>query len=232
MDYDEDWVDARTRELLADLEHRYGRGFDRDGAADLVRAYLVCRGTGANWPWSEEDREALGSGAAMALLGKEYRPPSPTSRYAASVNLPVALNAAVGLCIAAVDWQRRHTEVPDAEHLREILANLVEWLYSISETSLDLADASKPAAHPRVENVGIVANRVYEVAVDKDDDADVVVIEARHASRSADLLALTAANLETDYQSLSEQDEWMSSAAVCAGLSTSVDELRRATGAG
>jgi len=213
MNYDEDWVDARTRDLLADLEQSYGRRFDWDRAGDLVRAFVVYRDADADEPWSKEDREALASGGAMALLGKEYRPPSPTSRYGAPVNVAVAFNAAVGLGIAALDWQRHHTEVPDAEGLREILTSLMEWLYPISDTCTDLADAAKAAAHP------------------EGDDADVVVIEARHAFRSAEMLARTAEHLERDYLAQSEQADWTSSAAVCAGLSTSVDELRRATGA-
>lgn len=232
MHYDEDWVDARTRDLLYDLEHSYGRRFDQDGARDMVRAYLAFRGADADPRWSDDDREALASGAAMTLLGKEYRPPSPMSSYGAPVDLAVALNAVVGLAIAAVDWQRHHTEVPDAVELLEILEMFVEWLYPIADTCFDLADAAKSAERPDDENQHVVAEDAGTVVVVVEgDDIDVVVIEARHAFRSAELLAHAAAHLEDDYLSLSDQDAWTNSAAVCAGLSTSVDELRRATGA-
>lgn len=231
MHYDEDWVEARTRDLLEDLQQAYGRRFDWDSAANLVRVYLVFCGTEANRSWSDKDREALASGAAMTLLGTQYLPPSPTSTYGAPVDLAAALNAAVGLCIAALDWQCHHTEVPDADYLREILVTLVEWLYPISDTCLDLADTAKAAPHPAGETLDVDANRADSIAVEEGDDTDVVVIEARHATRSAEMLARTAAHLEGDYLSLPEHAAWTSTAALCAGLSISVDELRRATGA-
>jgi hypothetical protein len=96
---------------------------------------------------------------------------------------------------------------------------------------LHLADAAKAAAQLQGENLDVVANRAAPVALDEDDDADVVVIEARHASRSAEMLARAAAHLEDDYLSQSEYASWTRSVAVCAALSSSVDDRRRATGA-
>ena len=58
-----------------------------------------------------------------------------------------------------MDRQRHHTEVPDVESLRQILATLVEWLYAISDTCMDLADAAKAAAQPQVESPDVVASR-------------------------------------------------------------------------
>jgi hypothetical protein len=230
MGRDEDWVEARTGDLLSDLEQSYGRRFDQDRARDLVRAFLVVRGD-TELPWSEEDRDALASGAAMALLGTEYRPPSPTSTYAAPVDLAVAFNALLGLGLAAAHWQRQNPDVPDAEYLRELLASLVEWLFPISETCLDLATAAKPAARSHDKDAEEGAGRADAVVVGEGDEADLVVIEARQAFRSSELLARAAAHLERDYLDQAEQAAWTSSAAMCACLSTSADDLRRATGA-
>ena len=52
---------------------------------ELVTAYLGLRGS--TEALSEEDRFSLLNGAAMALLGDEYRPPSPTSEFSAPVDL-------------------------------------------------------------------------------------------------------------------------------------------------
>jgi hypothetical protein len=70
------WIDARTIEMLEDLEQHWGGRFDEARVRELVTAYLGLRGS--TEPLSEEDRFSLLNGAAMALLGDEYRPPSPT----------------------------------------------------------------------------------------------------------------------------------------------------------
>jgi hypothetical protein len=80
-----------------------------------VTAFLTLRGSTA--AMTEEDRFALLSGSAMALLGDDYRPPSQTSEFTAPVNLNAGFNALASLNIAACDWYRHHAEVPDAEDL-------------------------------------------------------------------------------------------------------------------
>lgn len=231
MNYDENWVEARNRELLEDLEQSYPRRFDQAKARRLVEAYLLYRGAEAGQSWSKDDRDALASGAAMALLGKAYRPPSPTGTYGAPVDLTVAFNAVLGLGIAAADWQRHHTDIPDSEDLREILASLVVWLYPISETCMDMADAARSAATRTMMEPDVLADPAGPVEPEDVDDIDVVVVEAKHAFRSAELIAHAAAHIESDYLSEPEYDAWTNSAAVCAGLYTSVEDLRRATGA-
>jgi len=75
------WIDARTIKLLEDLEEHWGGGFDEARFRELVTAYLGLRGS--TEALSAEDRFSLLNGAAMALLGDEYRPPSPTSEFSA-----------------------------------------------------------------------------------------------------------------------------------------------------
>jgi hypothetical protein len=106
-----------------------------------------------------------------------------------------------------------------------------EWLYPISGTCLDLAHTAKKTASA-AEEVAVEAKRTDPNAGAQGQDADVIVIEARQAFRSAELLARAAAHHERDYPNQADQDHWTTSAPMCACLSPSTADLQPATGAG
>ena len=208
------WIDARTIELLEDLEEHWGgRRFDESRVREQVTAFLRLRGSTA--AMSEEDRLALLSGAAMALLGDDYRPPSPTSEFTAPVDLNAGFNALASLNIAAMDWYRHHAELPDAEGLQATLVQFHTWIEAVADTCFELAD--------RLER---------RIASERGEFDDSVLVTAQVATTSADLLDSVADRAEREYLDTDgSDDQWAAVAAVCATLRTSVDDLRRATGA-
>jgi len=208
------WIDARTLELLEDLEEHWGgRRFEEARVRELVTAWLELRGS--TEALSEEDRLALLSGAAMALLGDQYRPPSPTSEFSAPVNLNAGFNALASLSIAALDWHRHHAEVPDAEGLQTTLVQLHTWVDTLAETCFELVEQLE-----------------RRIASEQGEFDDSVPVTAQVATTSADLLEAVADRAEREYLDTDgSEDQWAAAAAVCAGLRTSVDDLRQATGA-
>jgi len=199
--------------LLVDLDEHWGGGFDQARVRELVTAYLVLRGS--TEALSQEDRFSLLNGAAMALLGEEYRPPSPTSEFSAPVDLIAGFNALASLSIAACDWQRHHPGVPDSDDLQTTLVQLHTWIDAIADTCFDLAE--------RLER---------RIATEQDEFDDSVLVTAQVATTSADLLESVADRAEREYLDADgSEDQWATAAAVCAGLRTSVDDLRQATGA-
>ena len=164
---------------------------------------------------SEEDRFALLSGSAMALLGDDYRPPSPTSEFTALVDLNAGFNTLASLNIAACDWYRHHAEFPDAEDLEATLLQAHTWIEALADTCCELADQLE-----------------RRIASEQGEFDDSVLITAQVATTCADLLASVADRAEREYlEADGSDDEWAAVAAVCATLRTSVDDLRRATGA-
>jgi len=208
------WIDARTIDLLEDLEEYWGgRHFAESRVRDLVTAFLVLRRSTA--AMSEEDRFALLSGAAMALLGDDYRPPSPTSELTAPVDLNAGYNALASLNIAACDWYRHHAEFPDAEGLQATLVQLHTWIEALADTCFELAEQFE-----------------RRIASEQGEFDDSVLVAAQVAMTGADLLDSVADRAEREYLVTDgSADQWAAVAAVCAGLRTSVDDLRRATGA-
>ena len=207
------WIDARTIELLEDLEEHWGGGFDESRVRELVTAFLGLRGSTA--ALSEEDRFALLSGAAMALLGDAYRPPSPTSELTAPVDLNAGFNALASLSIAACNWPRHHAEFPDVEGLQETLLQLHTWIDALADTCFEIAEQLE-----------------RRIASEQGEFDDSVLVTAQVATTSADLLDSVADRAEREYlEADGSEDQWAAVAAVCAGLRTSVDDLRRATGA-
>jgi len=207
------WIEARTIELLDDLDEHWGGRFDEARVRELVSAYLVLRGS--TEALSQEDRFSLLNGAAMALLGEEYRPPSPTSEFSAPVDLDTGFNALASLSIAACDWQRHHAEVPDSDNLQTTLVQLHTWIDAIADTCFELAE--------RLER---------RIAAEQGEFDDSVLVTAQVATTSADLLESVADRAEREYLDADgPEDQWATVAVVCAGLRTSVDDLRQATGA-
>jgi hypothetical protein len=207
------WIDARTLDVLEDLEEQWGGRFDEARVRELVTAYLGLRGSTA--ALSEEDRFSLLNGAAMALLGDEYRPPSPTSEFSAPIDLNAGFSALSSLSIAARDWHRHHAEVPDGEGLQTILVQLHTWIDALADTCFELADQLE-----------------QRIASERGEFDDSVLVTAQVATTSADLLDSVADRAEREYLDTDgSDDQWAAVAAVCAGLRTSVDDLRQATGA-
>jgi hypothetical protein len=207
------WIDARTLELLEDLEEHWGGRFDESRVREQVTAFLGLRGSTA--ALSEEDRLSLLCGAAMALLGEDYRPPSPTSEFAAPVDLNAGFNALASLSIAALDWHRHHAEFPDAEGLHATLVQLHTWIDALADTCFELTEELE-----------------RRIASEQGELDDSVLVTAQVATTSADLLDSVADRAEHEYLDTDgSEDQWAAVAAVCAGLRTSVDKLRRATGA-
>lgn len=207
------WIDARTVELLEDLEEHWGGGFDEARVRELVTAYLGLRGS--TEALSAEDRFSLLNGAAMALLGDEYRPPSPTSEFSAPVDLNAGFNALASLSIAARDWHRHHAEVPDAEGLQATLVQLHTWIDALADTCFELAEQLE-----------------WRIASEQGEFDESVLVTAQVATTSADLLDSVAERAEREYfDTDGSEDQWAAVAAVCAGLRTSVDDLRQAIGA-
>lgn len=174
------WIDARTTELLEDLEVHFGGRFDEARVRELVTAYLTLRGS--TEALSEEDRFSLLNGAAMALLGNEYRPPSPTSEFSAPVDLHAGFNALASLSIAAREWHRHHAEVPDAERLQATLVHLHTWIDALADTCFELAD--------RLER---------RIASEQGEFDDSVLVTAQVATTSADLTDPVADRAELEY---------------------------------
>jgi hypothetical protein len=207
------WIDARTIELLEDLQEHFGGGFDEARVRELVTAYLLLRGS-TEAP-SEEDRFALLNGTAMALLGDEYRPPSPTSEFSAPVDLHAGFNALASLSIAARDCHRHHAEVPDAERLQATLVHLHTWIDALADTCFELADQLE-----------------RRIASEQGEFDGSVLVTAQVATTSADLLDPVADRAELEYLDTDgSEDQWAAAAAVCARLRSSVDDLRQATAA-
>jgi hypothetical protein len=207
------WIDARTIELLEDLEEHWGGRFDEARVRELVTAYLLLRES-TEAP-SEEDRFSLLSGAAMALLGDEYRPPSPTSEFSAPVDLHAGFNALASLSIAAREWHRHHAEVPDAECLQATLVHLHTWIDALADTCFELADQLE-----------------RRIASEQGEFDGSVLVTAQVATTSADLLDPVADRAELEYLDTDgSEDQWAAAAAVCARLRSSVDDLRQATAA-
>ena len=207
------WIDARTIEVLEDLEQHWGCRFDEARVRELVAAFLGLRGSAE--ALSKEDRFSLVNGAALALLGDEYRPPSPTSEFSAPVDLNAGFNALASLSIAALDWHRHHAGVPDAEGLETTLVQLHTWIDALADTCFELADQLE-----------------QRVASEQGEFDDSVLVTAQVATTSADLLDSVADRAEREYLDTDgSEDQWTAVAAVCAGLRTSVEELRQATGA-
>jgi hypothetical protein len=205
------WIDARTIELLEDPEQHWGGRFDEARVRELVTAYLALRGSAG--ALLEEERFSLLNGAAMALLGDEYRPPSPTSEFSAPVDLNAGFNALASLSMAACDWHRHHAEVPDADGLQATLVQLHTWIDALADTCFDLVDQLE-----------------QRVASEQGEFDDSVLVTAQVATTSADLLDSVADRAEREYLDTDEsEDQWAAVAAVCAGLRTSGDDLRRAT---
>ena len=70
------------------------------------------------------------------------------------------------------------------------------------------------------------------IASEQGEFDDSVLVTAQVATTSADLLDSVADRAEREYlEADGSEDQWAAVAAVCAGLRTSVDDLRRATGA-
>lgn len=207
------WIDARTIELLEDLkEHWRHRHFDEARVRELVTAFLCLRGSAEDM--SEEDRFSLLSGSAMALLGNEYRPPSPNSEFTAPVDLHTGFNALASLNIAASHWHRQHADVPDAKGLSTTLIQLHAWIDALAETCFELADE--------------LERRVASEGGEFDDS---VLVTAQEATTSANLLDSVADDVEREYLDMDcSEDQWAAAAAICAGLRTSVDDLRQAAG--
>ncbi|MFC7501537.1 hypothetical protein ACOACQ_03385 [Nocardioides sp. CPCC 206347] len=206
------WIDARTIELLEDLEEHWGGRFDEARARELVTAYLGLRGS--TEALSEEDRFSLLNGAAMALLGDEYRPPSPTSEFSAPVDLNAGFNALASLSIAARDWHRHHAEVPDAEGLQTTLVQLHAWIDALADTCFELAE--------QLERLIVSEQGEFD---------DSVLVTAQVATTSADLLDSVADRAEREYLDTDDSKDQWAAIAACASLRTSVDDLRQATGA-
>ena len=208
------WIDARTIELLEDLEEHWGgRRFNESRVRELVTGFLMLRGSTA--AMSAEERFSLLAGSAMALLGEDYRPPSPTSEFTAPVDLNAGFNALASLNIAAMDWYRQHAEVPDAEGLQATLVQFHTWVDALADTCFELAEQLE-----------------RRLASEQREFDDSVLVTAQVATTSADLLESAADRAEREYLDTDgSEDQWAAAAAVCAGLRTSVDDLRRATGA-
>ncbi|GAB3668724.1 hypothetical protein GCM10027596_39970 [Nocardioides korecus] len=164
------WIDARTVELLEDLqEHWGGRHFDEPRVRELVTAFLTLRGSTA--AMSEEGRFAFLSGAAMALLGGKYRPPSPTSEFIAPVDLNAGFDALASPNIAACDWYRHHAEVPDAEDFEATPLQAHTWIDAVADTCCELA-----------------AQLERRIAREQGEFDGSVLVAAQVATTSADLL--------------------------------------------
>jgi len=111
-------------------------------------------------------------------------------------------------------WYRQHAEFPDAEGLKAALVQFHTWIEAVADTCFELADGLE-----------------RRIASEQGEFDDSVLVTAQAATISADLLDFVAEGAEREYlETDGSEEQWAAVAAVCAGLRTSVDDLRQATG--
>ena len=102
-----------------------------------------------------------------------------------------------------------------SEGLQATLLQLHTWIDALADTCFEIAEQLE-----------------RRIASEQGEFDDSVLVTAQVATTSADLLDSVADRAEREYlEADGSEDQWAAVAAVCAGLRTSVDDLRRATGA-
>lgn len=206
-------IERLSDHAMTDLEGAYGRSFDRESVRMSVVDFVCLRDP--TEPVSADERMQIACGAAMTLLGSDYRPPSPTSDYCAPVRPALAFDAVLGLARVARNWTRDHTAYQHAEELEAILDNLVSWMTPLVDAFFDQALMPSPSERG---DTGLPGE--YDV-----------LVTARLASRAADALSRAADGFERDYlEHEGADDGWMTTIEHCAELRSTVDDLRDAAG--
>ena len=162
-------LDQIVRDVVDDLVTAYCRSFDSKRVRDNVMAYY--------WPSlptetpSEEERRALVRGAALALLGSDYRPPGPDSDYPALIKPEVAFDTILSLARIAQLHVENAGQPANQDQISDALTSLIAWV--------------QPTANACVLDP---VDPVIRAFSDETSEPFDVMIDANLATQSADIL--------------------------------------------